>query len=82
MVVVGFQGINDKGDMTTFGRGGSDLSAIALVALKANPAVFYVRVFTADPRIVPNACKILTINYEELLQLAGSRFKSHANPGR
>ena len=65
--------------MTTFGRGGSDLSAIALAgALKAKSCQIFTGVegvFTADPRIVPNACKIPAINYEELLELASSGSK-------
>ena len=79
VVVAGFQGVNDNGDMTTFGRGGSDLSAIALAgALKAKSCQIFTDVegvFTADPRIVPNACKIPAINYEELLELASSGSK-------
>ena len=75
----GFQGVNDNGDVTTFGRGGSDLSAIALAgALKAKSCQIFTDVegvFTADPRIVPNACKIPAINYEELLELASSGSK-------
>jgi aspartate kinase len=79
VVVAGFQGVNDAGDVTTFGRGGSDLSAIALAgALKAKSCQIFTDVegvFTADPRIVPNACKISAINYEELLELASSGSK-------
>ena len=79
VVVAGFQGVNDNGDVTTFGRGGSDLSAIALAgALKAKSCQIFTDVegvFTADPRIVPNACKIPAINYEELLELASSGSK-------
>ena len=79
VVVAGFQGINDHGDVTTFGRGGSDLSAIALAgALKAKTCQIFTDVegvFTADPRLVPNACKIPAISYEELLELASSGSK-------
>jgi len=79
VVVAGFQGINDHGDVTTFGRGGSDLSAIALAgALKAQTCQIFTDVegvFTADPRLVPNACKIPAISYEELLELASSGSK-------
>ena len=79
VVLAGFQGVNDKGDVTTFGRGGSDLSAIAMAgALKAKTCQIFTDVegvFTADPRIVPNACKIDAINYEEMLELASSGSK-------
>ena len=79
VVIAGFQGVNDKGDVTTFGRGGSDLSAIAMAgALKAKTCQIFTDVegvFTADPRIVPNACKIDAINYEEMLELASSGSK-------
>ena len=79
VVVAGFQGINDEGDVTTFGRGGSDLSAIALAgALRARNCQIFTDVegvFTADPRIVPDARKITAINYEEMLELASSGSK-------
>jgi aspartate kinase len=79
VVLAGFQGVNDKGDVTTFGRGGSDLSAIAMAgALRAKTCQIFTDVegvFTADPRIVPNACKIDAINYEEMLELASSGSK-------
>tara|TARA_B100002019_G_scaffold160480_1_gene138358 strand:+ start:878 stop:2095 length:1218 start_codon:yes stop_codon:yes gene_type:complete len=79
VVVAGFQGISDSGDLTTFGRGGSDLSAIALAgSLRAKSCQIYTDVegvYTADPRIVPDACKIQAINYEEMLELASSGSK-------
>ena len=79
VVLAGFQGVNESGDLTTFGRGGSDLSAIAMAgALKAKTCQIFTGVegvFTADPRIVPNACKMPAINYEELLELASSGSK-------
>ena len=79
VVVAGFQGVSDLGDVTTFGRGGSDLSAIALAgALRAKSCQIFTDVegvYTADPRIVPNACKIPAINYEEMLELASSGSK-------
>ena len=79
VVLAGFQGVNESGDLTTFGRGGSDLSAIAMAgALKAKTCQIFTDVegvFTADPRIVPNACKMPAINYEELLELASSGSK-------
>jgi len=79
VVVAGFQGLDDDGDLTTFGRGGSDLSAIALAgAVKAKSCQIFTDVdgvFTADPRIVPDAHKIPAISYEEMLELASSGFK-------
>ncbi len=79
VVLAGFQGINEEGDLTTFGRGGSDLSAIAIAgALRAKNCQIFTDVegvFTADPRIVPDAQKILAINYEEMLELASSGSK-------
>ena len=80
VVLAGFQGVNDKGDVTTFGRGGSDLSAIAMAgALRAKTCQIFTDVegvFTADPRIVPNTCKIDAINYEEMLELKAVARKS------
>lgn len=79
VIVAGFQGITSRGHITTFGRGGSDLTAIALAsALKSDRCEIYTDVdgiYTADPRIVPNARKIRCINYEELLELASSGSK-------
>jgi len=79
VVVAGFQGLDDEGDLTTFGRGGSDLSAIAMAgALKAKTCQIFTDVegvFTADPRIVPDARKIPAISYEEMLELASSGSK-------
>ncbi|GAV22283.1 aspartate kinase [Carboxydothermus pertinax] len=73
-VVAGFQGVNQKGDITTLGRGGSDTTAVALAAaLKADICEIYTDVdgvYTADPRIVPDARKIKEISYEEMLELA------------
>ena len=76
VVVAGFQGVNEKGDVTTFG-GGSDLSAIALAGSLRAKLVRYLLMLgclTADPRIVSDA-KILEINYEEMLELASSGSK-------
>ncbi|RAX57812.1 aspartate kinase [Helicobacter monodelphidis] len=74
VIVAGFQGVNEKGDVTTLGRGGSDLSAVALAgALKADLCEIYTDVegvFTTDPRIEPNAKKIDKISYDEMLELA------------
>jgi aspartate kinase len=74
VVVAGFQGITEEGDITTLGRGGSDTTAVALaVALGADLCEIFTDVegvFTADPRIVPKARKIERISYEEMLELA------------
>ncbi len=73
-VVAGFQGINADDDVTTLGRGGSDLTAVALAAaLQADMCEIYTDVegvFTADPRVVDNARKLDKISYEEMLELA------------
>ena len=73
-VVAGFQGINEQSDVTTLGRGGSDLSAVALAAaLKADRCIIYTDVdgvYTADPNIVPAARRIDRISYEEMLEMA------------
>ncbi len=74
VIVAGFQGVGRDGDITTLGRGGSDLSAIALAAaLKADLCQIYTDVsgvYTADPRIVKDARKIPEMSYEELLEMA------------
>jgi aspartate kinase len=74
VIVAGFQGQNDDGHITTLGRGGSDLTAIALAAaLKADTCQIYTDVdgvYTADPRVVPNAKKIDELSYDEMLELA------------
>jgi aspartate kinase len=74
VVVAGFQGITDKGEVTTLGRGGSDTTAAALAAaLKADRCDIYTDVdgvYTSDPRIVPQATKIHTLSYDEMLRLA------------
>ncbi|MGN1080239.1 MAG: aspartate kinase [Alphaproteobacteria bacterium] len=73
-VVAGFQGINDRGRITTLGRGGSDTSAVALAAvLKADRCDIYTDVdgvYTTDPRFVKNARKLDRITYEEMLEMA------------
>ncbi len=73
-VVAGFQGINEQSDVTTLGRGGSDLSAVALAAaLKADRCIIFTDVdgvYTADPNIVPAARRIDKISYEEMLEMA------------
>ena len=74
VIVAGFQGINESGDVTTLGRGGSDLTAVAIAgALKADKCEIYTDVdgiYTTDPRIEPNAKKIDVISYDEMLELA------------
>lgn len=75
VVVAGFQGINEHGDVTTLGRGGSDTSAVAMaVALGAEQCEICTDVdgvFTADPRIVPDARKLDFISYDEMLEMSG-----------
>ena len=79
VIVAGFQGRTRDGDITTLGRGGSDLSAIALAAaLKADLCQIYTDVdgvYTADPRLVPAARKISEISYDEMLEMAGAGSK-------
>ena len=74
VIVAGFQGVNRYDDVTTLGRGGSDTSAVALAAaLGADLCQIFTDVdgvYTADPRIVPNAIKIDEITYDEMLELA------------
>ncbi len=74
VIVAGFQGINKNGSVTTLGRGGSDLSAVAIAAaLKADQCEIYSDVdgiYTTDPRIEPNARKLDTISYDEMLELS------------
>ncbi|ADI02230.1 aspartate kinase [Syntrophothermus lipocalidus] len=74
VVVAGFQGMTGDGDITTLGRGGSDTTAVALAAvLKADICDIYTDVdgvYTADPRVVPNAKKLSWISYDEMLELA------------
>jgi aspartate kinase len=74
VIVAGFQGETSEGQITTLGRGGSDLTAIALAAaLKADLCQIYTDVdgvYTADPRIVPTAKKLPEISYDEMLELA------------
>jgi len=74
VIVTGFQGINKKDNITTLGRGGSDTSAVALAAvLHADLCQIYTDVdgvYTADPRLVPNAHKLDEITFDEMLELA------------
>ncbi len=73
-IVAGFQGINEASDVTTLGRGGSDLTAVVLAAaLKADICFIYTDVdgvYTADPNMVPSARRLKKISYEEMLELA------------
>ena len=79
VIVAGFQGIDDEGQITTLGRGGSDLTAIALAAaVQADKCEIYTDVdgvYTADPRVVPDARKLDEISYDEMLELASSGSK-------
>ncbi len=82
LVIAGFQGITEGAswaDITTLGRGGSDTTAVAVAkALQADRCEIYTDVegvYTADPRIVPEARKLNTISYEEMLELAGQGAK-------
>jgi aspartate kinase len=74
-VVAGFQGVDDHGDITTIGRGGSDTSAVALaVALQADECQILTDVdgvYTTDPRLVPDARLLSRLSFEEMLELAG-----------
>ncbi|MCL2003874.1 MAG: aspartate kinase [Oscillospiraceae bacterium] len=74
VIIAGFQGINRFGDVTTIGRGGSDTTAVAFAsALKADLCQIYTDVdgvYTADPRIVPEARKLKEISFDEMLELA------------
>ena len=74
VVVAGFQGIDEQGNITTLGRGGSDTTGVALAAaLKADECQIYTDVdgvYTTDPRIVPEARRLKTITFEEMLEMA------------
>ena len=73
-VIAGFQGVNEDGDITTLGRGGSDISAVAIAAaVDADECQIYTDVsgvYTTDPKIVDNASRIPRIDYEEMLEMA------------
>ena len=79
VIVAGFQGVSTAFDVTTLGRGGSDTTAVALAAaLRADACEIYTDVrgvFTADPRIVPEARKLHAVSYEEMLELSASGAK-------
>ncbi len=74
VIITGFQGIDEQGNVTTLGRGGSDTSAVAVAAaLKADECLIYTDVdgvYTTDPRIVPEARRLATISFEEMLEMA------------
>ena len=74
VVVAGFQGMDEQGNITTLGRGGSDTSAVALAAaLKADECLIYTDVdgvYTTDPRIVESARRLKTVTFEEMLEMA------------
>src|SRR2546422_2157528 len=78
-IVAGFQGVDDAGNVTTLGRGGSDTSAVALAAaLKADECHIFTDVdgvYTTDPRIVPEARRLRHITFEEMLEMAGAGSK-------
>jgi aspartate kinase len=79
VVVAGYQGVDAHGNITTLGRGGSDTSAVALAAaLKAHECQIYTdvdAVYTTDPRVVPEARRLRTITFEEMLEMAGAGSK-------
>jgi aspartate kinase len=79
VVVAGFQGVDQDGNITTLGRGGSDTSAVALAAaLKADECQIYTDVdgiYTTDPRLVPEARRLHTVTFEEMLEMAGAGSK-------
>jgi aspartate kinase len=74
VIVTGFQGIDDAGNITTLGRGGSDTSAVAVAAaMKADECLIYTDVdgvYTTDPRVVPEARRLHTVSFEEMLEMA------------
>jgi len=78
-VVAGFQGVDEQGNVTTLGRGGSDTSAVALAAaLKADECHIFTDVdgvYTTDPRLVPEARRLRTVTFEEMLEMAGAGSK-------
>jgi len=74
VIITGFQGVDDEGNITTLGRGGSDTSAVAVAAaLKAAECLIYTDVdgvYTTDPRVVPEARRLSTVSFEEMLEMA------------
>lgn len=79
VVVAGFQGVDEKGNITTLGRGGSDTTGVAMAAaLKADECQIYTDVdgvYTTDPRVVPEARRLKSITFEEMLELASQGSK-------
>jgi aspartate kinase len=79
VIITGFQGIDGEGHITTLGRGGSDTSAVAVAAaMKAAECLIYTDVdgvYTTDPRIVPQARRLTTISFEEMLEMASQGSK-------
>lgn len=79
VVVAGFQGVDPEGNITTLGRGGSDTSAVAIAAaLHADECLIFTDVdgvYTTDPRIVPEAKRLNSISFEEMLELASAGSK-------
>lgn len=79
VIIAGFQGIDDKGDITTLGRGGSDTSAVAIAAaMKADECLIYTDVdgvYTTDPRVVSEARRLKRITFEEMLEMASQGSK-------
>jgi aspartate kinase len=74
VIITGFQGVDEHGNITTLGRGGSDTSAVAVAAaLKAKECLIYTDVdgvYTTDPRVVPQAKRLATVSFEEMLEMA------------
>ncbi|MDE2413292.1 MAG: aspartate kinase [Comamonadaceae bacterium] len=74
VIITGFQGIDDEGHITTLGRGGSDTSAVAVAAaMKAHECLIYTDVdgvYTTDPRVVPQAKRLKSVSFEEMLEMA------------
>lgn len=74
VIITGFQGVNEQGDITTLGRGGSDTSAVAVAAaLKAQECMIFTDVdgvYTTDPRVVTEARRLRTVTFEEMLEMA------------
>jgi aspartate kinase len=74
VIITGFQGVDDGGNITTLGRGGSDTSAVAVAAaMKAKECLIYTDVdgvYTTDPRVVPEARRLKTVSFEEMLEMA------------
>ncbi|MCH2673223.1 MAG: aspartate kinase [Dehalococcoidia bacterium] len=81
IIIAGFQGVNNEGDITTLGRGGSDTTAVAIAAaLEADLCEIYTDVegiYTTDPRVVSKAKKLDKINYEDMLEMAVLGAKMH-----